>query len=171
VSHYCWPRVGRVTGSGQSKYQNMTLSSGPGCTEVHGSCDQPGGRGRCPVCAAGTGVGRVRWHRPGPAVPGGPDARGSARPRAAHTRRRPGTRTTAGPRFRPGGAGVGGCRAPAGSRSPAREEPDRVIPVAGPAGPALPSPGRVNHVWTEPGEMPAFRLPRPRHHHPLMPVD
>ena len=38
--------------------------------------------------------------------------------------------------------GAGGCRVGAGFGFPAAEEPDRVIPVAGPAGPALPFPGR-----------------------------
>jgi hypothetical protein len=38
----------------------------------------------------------------------------------------------------------------AGFRFLAAEEPDCVIPVAGPAGPALPLPGRVNHLRTNP---------------------
>jgi len=46
--------------------------------------------------------------------------------------------------------GVGGCRLIAGFGFLAAEEPDRVIPVAGPAGPALPFPGRVNHVRANP---------------------
>ena len=74
-------------------------------------------------------------------MPGGP-----SRPEAggqARTRRRPGTRTAAGPGCRPGGAGRRRVSRVAGFRFLAAEEPDRIIPVAGPAGP---------------GEVPAFRL-------------
>ena len=50
--------------------------------------------------------------------------------------------------------GVGGWRVVAGFRFLAAGEPDRVIPVAGPAGAALPFPGRVHHVRVEPGQVP-----------------
>ena len=54
--------------------------------------------------------------------------------------------------------GACGCRAGAGFGFPADGEPDRVIPVPGSAGPALPFPGRVRHVRVEPGQVPAFRF-------------
>ncbi len=129
---------------------------------VHGSCDQPGGRGLCPVCVAGhrawggsDGTVQVQLFREAliPGVPRPPAGR------AARTRRPPPVHAR-----RPVRGSVRAERASAGaarrqaSAPPAAEEPDRVIPVAGPAGPSLPSPGRVNHVRVEPGEIPAFRL-------------
>jgi hypothetical protein len=78
--------------------------------------------------------------------------------RRARTRGRPGTPTAAGPRCRPGRAGH--RRLPPGSSlrlPPAAGEPDRVIPGAGPAGPALPFPGRVRHVRAGSGQVPASR--------------
>ena len=58
--------------------------------------------------------------------------------------------------------GVRGCRVAAGFRFPATEEPDRVIPIAGPAGtgPAIPRPGSTTS-GSNPGDAPAFRLTRP----------
>lgn len=54
--------------------------------------------------------------------------------------------------------GVGGCRVVAGFGFPAAEEPDRVIAVADQLDRRCHSPGRVNHVRVEPGQVPAFRF-------------
>ena len=46
--------------------------------------------------------------------------------------------------------GADRCRAAAGFGVPAAEEPDRVIPGTGPAGPALPFPGRATTSGSNP---------------------
>ena len=106
----------------------------------HGIRSPRGGWGTVPVYVAGIVVGGPR---PGRAVPGGSDAGFSAAGTGgeARTRRRPGTRAVPVRGAVRAERGVGGCRVVAGFPF-AAGEPDRVIPVAGPVGPALPLPGR-----------------------------
>ena len=150
---------------GQVEYRSMTLLSSSGCTQVARGCTGAAtsltAGDWAPSTRRGTVVARARYPRPGRAVPGGSEAWGLRMPSQAGRlvpdgdpahRQRPARGAVRAER------GTGGCRVAADSRFLTAEEPDRVIPVAGPAGPALHSPAGIHHVWAEPGEAPAFRF-------------
>ena len=63
-------------GDGQGEYRYMTLLKWLRCTQVHGSCGQPGGRGLCPVYAAGHRSWRGSDSPVQVVCAGGSDARG-----------------------------------------------------------------------------------------------